>query len=708
MHKLLFFPVLFLFSNILLSQNSIQQGPGFKNYSVFTSTKQAIDPSLRAIATDIETLQVDENVLLEIQNEKPDFIQFQLVHAADTLMMKLQRQELFSDDFKIRNQNDEILEYNPGLYYRGKVNNDRNSFVVFNFFSENVNGVISIPRIGNRNIGQLDGSNQYVIYTDSKMSVSQDFECQIVEVGEKADLVPQVDTLTYTSESVKCVRVFYELTNDIYIENLASVDETMNWLTSVHNIKATLYSNASIPTALSDVLIWQMEDPYVGENIDKLEYFQQNRIAFNADIAHLLDLPVTGGVAYLDSLCQNFRYAFSGVSMSFEQLPIYSWTILVMSHEMGHSLGSPHTHACFWNGDSSPIDSCGPNNDYSEGCDDGPVPTNGGTIMSYCHLDDTGINLANGFHPQVAAYMSSNIDTKPCLGNDCIDSCVPSIAGVSVSETETNSITVTIDDVISNSWNYTIYELNTPPAGYTTITTNSFNYNTIQPNTYYVIQVLSICSNGNLGSFFNFLYLSDADWCSGVNFRDTGGLTGNYQDNETMEKTFYPDSTNEKITLTINEFDIEEDFDFMSIYDGDSTDAPVFLDGENLSGSDLTTTFFEATNEAGAITVKFTSDFFANLSGWDITVSCTTLSNQEFTESDFSVFPNPVNNVLNVTSVIPLDNVSIYDLHGRIVFQKKLNHELKTLVDLSQLNAGIYLLKVNTGSSTAIKRIIKK
>src|SRR5690625_7606059 len=87
-------------------------------------------------------------------------------------------------------------------------------------------------------------------------------------------------------------------------------------------------------------------------------------------------------------------------------VPVYSWTILAMSHVMGHSFGSSLTHACAWNGDNTPIDVCGPTFDftYSEGCTNGPIPYNeGGTIMSYCHLlNNVGINFSMGFGEQPA------------------------------------------------------------------------------------------------------------------------------------------------------------------------------------------------------------------------------------------------------------------------------------------------------------------
>ena len=58
--------------------------------------------------------------------------------------------------------------------------------------------------------------------------------------------------------------------------------------------------------------------------------------------------------------------------------PDYSWAVMVFAHEMGHTLGSPHTHNCFWNGNNTTIDGC---SGYSEGgCAVGPIPIDGGFI----------------------------------------------------------------------------------------------------------------------------------------------------------------------------------------------------------------------------------------------------------------------------------------------------------------------------------------
>jgi hypothetical protein len=129
--------------------------------------------------------------LTTLLNEQPEFIRFCFAHQGDTLNIKLQRHEVLSSDFQVRNQDDELLDYNSGLYYRGKANNDANSFVVFNFFQESLNGIISQRGKGNRIIGQLKNQDQYMVYSDHKMSVNPDFTCDVNDIEQVQDLVPQ-------------------------------------------------------------------------------------------------------------------------------------------------------------------------------------------------------------------------------------------------------------------------------------------------------------------------------------------------------------------------------------------------------------------------------------------------------------------------------------------------------------------------------------
>jgi len=86
----------------------------------------------------------------------------------------------------------------------------------------------------------------------------------------------------------------------------------------------------------------------------------------------------------------------------FNYVPTWSWTISVLAHEVGHQIGSPHTHACTW-GDNwdTAIDCCGAlagmNECYGDCNAEVPTPEDGGTIMSYCHYSRKGINFNLGF-----------------------------------------------------------------------------------------------------------------------------------------------------------------------------------------------------------------------------------------------------------------------------------------------------------------------
>ncbi|CAM3989787.1 MULTISPECIES: T9SS type A sorting domain-containing protein [Flavobacterium] len=80
------------------------------------------------------------------------------------------------------------------------------------------------------------------------------------------------------------------------------------------------------------------------------------------------------------------------------------------------------------------------------------------------------------------------------------------------------------------------------------------------------------------------------------------------------------------------------------------------------------------------------------------------LSNSNHLKLDFLVYPNPIFDKLNI---LLKDNetlllTEVYDISGKIMFNSNLKE-----IDLSNLNSGIYFLKVNTLNGTSIKKIIK-
>ena len=138
---------------------------------------------------------------------------------------------------------------------------------------------------------------------------------------------------------------------------------------------------------------------------------------FNGDYAHFLTTrSLGGGIAYIPSnpcaSSKQYKTGVSAINNTYNDFPTYSWTVEVVTHELGHNLGSNHTQWCGWVG--GPLDNC-----YATegGCPQGPAPTNGGTIMSYCHLTSYGINLSNGFGQQPGDKIRSVVSGAACFGN---------------------------------------------------------------------------------------------------------------------------------------------------------------------------------------------------------------------------------------------------------------------------------------------------
>ena len=102
-------------------------------------------------------------------------------------------------------------------------------------------------------------------------------------------------------------------------------------------------------------------------------------------------------------------------------------------------------------------------------------------------------------------------------------------------------------------------------------------------------------------------------------FYDDGGPNANYGNNKDLTMTFMPASEGGIIEVTFQSFDTENNYDWLYIYDGTSTSAPQI--GSQHSGNNSPGTV-TATNAAGAITFRFTSDSSVNKEGWAAHVRC--------------------------------------------------------------------------------------
>ncbi len=192
-----------------------------------------------------------------------------------------------------------------------------------------------------------------------------------------------------------------------------STDAATDYITALYAANsAILERDARVRLRLSYLRLFTTnDDPY--DAPDPLNSFRDeweaNQTTVVRDLAQLLsgrrNLPY-GGVAWLNATCANYGYSVSGYMIgsfaSASETNPGNWDVIVSTHELGHNLGTLHTH------------------DYGiDSCASGIVQR--GTIMSYCHVvSGATSNVDLRFHRGTGdAIRTFLVEGAPCLAVDC-------------------------------------------------------------------------------------------------------------------------------------------------------------------------------------------------------------------------------------------------------------------------------------------------
>lgn len=92
-----------------------------------------------------------------------------------------------------------------------------------------------------------------------------------------------------------------------------------------------------------------------------------------------------------------------------------------------------------------------------------------------------------------------------------------------------------------------------------------------------------------------------------------------------------------------------------------------------------------------------------NICAW----SPTTLGVENNTFEGFNYFPNPVKDVLTLDSPRPIDNVEIFNMLGQRIIAVDSQNTIQN-IDMSNVQAGAYIVKVSIGDQTKAIRVIKE
>lgn len=332
---------------------------------------------------------------------------------------------LLDEHFKVLNAKNEVVNLPQGKYFHGVVKNDPNSLVALSFYADEVTGMITTSNGEVYNLGPMqDESGLFAVYPESAMLDQNPFECSVdyhMEYDSKTDTPQSLSA----AEPCKKVNVYIEVDDIMYNDFSRNMTAVMSYVTGVWNVSSLLYENEDIILGIETVKVWDSADPYRKNGArNLLDDFSSNiKNDFEGDIGHILTTSRNnmGGLAWVDVLCDGYvsfnnfnRTAMSNISTNYRQFPQYSWTVMVVTHEMGHNLGSQHTHSCSWGpNNNTALDNCA---QTEGGCARGPAPTQGGTIMSYCHLTSHGINFTLGFGPEPGDRIRNRVANAACLG----------------------------------------------------------------------------------------------------------------------------------------------------------------------------------------------------------------------------------------------------------------------------------------------------
>ena len=419
-----------------------KSGVGFASASLFSNsapisagTAKALSAERRAadVLRDGTFLTLDAGAIKALHAGAPDYLTLAVPFGqakSGQLSLELMKVNPFTDDFEIVTSSPEPgAKYDLGAHYRGVIAGDSDSVVAVSIFADDLmifgdsktHGIVSVGALEGRSKG---AQRTYIAYADDQLiGIDRTMECGVDDsetiLGQQ-DLLSQAATelpitrpasLGLNKAAGDCVRLYLEADYNVY-QNKGSTQATTNWVTGVYNQVATLYATDNIETGLSQVYVWNSSSPYTSSSNTStlLSQFQNTRTSYNGNLAHLMKLGNTSGVAAgFSGICTTTSQSQSVayVQSSYQTVPTYSNTVFVVAHEIGHTAGSRHTHACVWNGNNTAIDGCA---GYVEGnCSLPGNPSGGGTIMSYCPNTSVGVDFNKAFHSQPSSVIQGKI-----------------------------------------------------------------------------------------------------------------------------------------------------------------------------------------------------------------------------------------------------------------------------------------------------------
>lgn len=477
----------------------------FQKQSINSISSVEVKSNLSTVPS-TQLLNMTDSKGEEVFNTKGSF-SLQIPLKSGSVEVELEVANIFSPNFRVMTPNGEV-EVELPHYYHGKIKGDSKSFVALTITKDAIEGMITNEKL-NLTIGRVMNTKEklHVVYNTNELEVTP-LQCfGAVEQPYDGDL-PELQPNATNAAGCKAVEVYLEADNQTYLDWGESVQTVVNTMTGIFNNVSLMYDNEGINLVISTLFVWTTPDPFrtatnTTESLNLLtDYWIGQGSNFDGDLVQLVTTKsLGGGIANLligtsvfngmtqravfSSCEKRFATGMSGGMVnSVINYPTYSSNVGLITHEIGHNFGLPHTHSCTWSNGvtTGAIDNCSAT---EGGCAGGPAPTNGGTVMSYCHLSGVGKPLTNGFGPLPSGKMNAEFNAATCLSGSKVPR--PIVANQSICSSQ--SVQLTASGCTGTYQWFSVATGGTPISTTSTYTTPTLNAST----SYYVSCTLNGC-----------------------------------------------------------------------------------------------------------------------------------------------------------------------------------------------------------------------
>lgn len=238
--------------------------------------------------------------------------------------------------------------------------------------------------------------------------------CRVLHAkGEDGDRADQGGVAGDFTNLVRGMRVRMAADADYDFTSIFDSEEDCTaYIVSLYGAMSSIYEREmEIHVAVSYIRLWTTPDDFFNDE-DPLYQFRdlwnETQQEVVRDLAQLLtgrrNLPY-GGVAWLDAACTDFGYSVAGYLIgSFVdagRTDPGNWDVIVTTHEVGHNIGTLHTH-----------------NYGIDNCANGAILRGG--FMSYCHtVSGATANVDLTLHAILRGHIAEYLAQAECIGRDC-------------------------------------------------------------------------------------------------------------------------------------------------------------------------------------------------------------------------------------------------------------------------------------------------